>query len=92
MDGYDEEEMSLSGGDKVITYSDEGFIDDRESVQGQDLSDYWLMNVARDLQDTLADHSMVEELNLISSDPEKLPLTVQRKLNINMMNSKILKR
>ena len=92
MDRSDEEEMSVSGGDEVITYSDEGFIDDRESVQGQDLSDYWLMNVARDLQDTLADHSMAEELNLISSDPEKLSLTVQRKLNMNMMNSKILKR
>ena len=28
------------------------------------------MNVTRDLQDTLADHSMAEELDLIYSDPE----------------------
>ena len=28
------------------------------------------MNVTRDLQDTLADHSMAEELDLVYSDPE----------------------
>ena len=62
--------MSVAGGNEVITYSDEEFIDDRESVQAQDPSHYWLMNVTRDLQDTLADHSMAEELDLVYSDPE----------------------
>ena len=32
--------MSVAGGNEVITYSDEEFIDDRESVQAQDPSDY----------------------------------------------------
>ena len=66
----DEKEMSVSGGDEVINYSDEEFIDDKESVQGQDPSDYRLMNVTRDLQDALGNHSMAEELDLICSDLE----------------------
>ena len=70
VNGSDEKEMSVSGGDEVINYSDEEFIDDKESVQGQDPSDYRLMNVTRDLQDALANHSMAEELNLICSDLE----------------------
>ena len=69
VDGLDEKEMSVSGGHEVITYTDEEFIDDRESVQGQDISDFRLMNVTRDLQDTLADHSMEEELILTCFDP-----------------------
>ena len=47
VNGSDEKEMSVSGGDEVINYSDEEFIDDKESVQGQDPSDYRLMNVTR---------------------------------------------
>ena len=71
VDGSDDkEEMSVAGGDEVTTYSDEEFRDDRESVQYQDPSNYWLMNVTRDLQNALADHSMAEELNLVCSDPE----------------------
>ena len=71
VDGSDDkEEMSVAGGDEVTTYSDEEFRDDRESVQCQDPSNYWLMNVTRDLQNALADHSMAEELNLVCSDPE----------------------
>ena len=66
----DEEEMSVAGGDEVTTYSDEEFIDDRESVQDQDPSDYRLINVNRDLQDPLVDHSMAEELDLVCSDHE----------------------
>ena len=51
----EEEEMSVVGGDEVTTYSDEKFIDNRESVQDQNPSDYRLMNVSRDLQDVLED-------------------------------------
>ena len=61
---------SVAGGDEVTTYSVEEFIDDRESVQDQDPSDYRLMNVTKDLQDALADDSMGDELDLVCSDPE----------------------
>ena len=36
----DEQEISVSSGNEVTTYSDDEFIDDRESIQGQDPSDY----------------------------------------------------
>ena len=62
--------MSVVGSDEVTTYSDEEFIDDRESVQDQHLFNYRLINVTRDLQDALANHSMAEELDLVCSDPE----------------------
>ena len=42
----------------------------RESVQDQNPSNYWLMNVSRDLQDALADYSIAKELGLVCSDPE----------------------
>lgn len=41
----DEQEISVSSGNEVTTYSDDEFIDDRESIQGQDPSDYRLKNV-----------------------------------------------
>ena len=66
----DEQEISVLGADEVTTYPDKEFIDDRESVQDQDPSDYRLMNATRDLQDALVDHSMAEELELVCSDLE----------------------
>ena len=80
----DEKEMS-----EVTTYSDDEFIDDRESIQGQDPSDYQLKNVTRDLQDTLTDHSMAEELELICSDPENFVLDSVEEFHGNTTNSKI---
>ena len=61
--------MSVVGGDEVTTYSDVEFIDDRENVRYQDPSLYCLMNLTRDLQDALVDHSMAGELYLVCSDP-----------------------
>ena len=66
----DDKEMSVAGGDEVTTYSDEEFINDRESLQDQDISDYQLMNVTKNLQDALADNSMAEKLDPVCSDPK----------------------
>ena len=89
-DGSDaEKEMSISSCNEVTTYSDDEFIDDRESIQGQDPSDYQLKNVTRDLQDTLTDHSMAEELELICSDRENFVLDCVEEFYGNTMNSKI---
>ena len=85
----DEKEMSISSCNEVTTYSDDEFIDDRESIQGQDPSDYQLKNVTRDLQDTLTDHSMAEELELICFDREDFVLDCVEEFYGNTMNSKI---
>ena len=85
----DEQEISVSSGNEVTTYSDDEFIDDRESIQGQDPSDYRLKNVTRDLQDTLTDHSIGEELELIYSDHENFVLDCVEEIHWNTMNSKI---
>lgn len=70
--------MSVLGGDEETTYSNEEIIDDETSVQDQDPSDYRLIDVARDLQDALQDHSMAEELDLDCSDPENfIPYCVE---------------
>ena len=88
----DDEEMSVVGGDEVTSYSDEKFIDNRESVQDQNPSNYRLMNVSRDLQDALADYLIAKELGLVCSDLKTLSPTTLRKLNANMICLKILKR
>ena len=59
--------MSIAGSDEVI-YSDTEFIDDEINVRDQELSDYCLMNMMRNLQEAMQDRSMAEELNLVSSD------------------------
>ena len=64
IDGDDDsdDQMPDAGGDE-INYSDVEFIDDDEqNFQGQNPSDYRLMNVTRDLQEALRDHSMSTEL------------------------------
>ena len=64
IDGDDDsdDQMPDAGGDE-INYSDVEFIDDDEqNFQGQNPSDYCLMNVTRDLQEALRDQSMPTEL------------------------------
>ena len=71
IDGYDdsEDQTSDAGGDGV-NYSDVEFIDDdKKNVEGQNLSDYRLINVSRDLQEALRDHSMSAEIGECS-DPD----------------------
>ena len=73
VDGDDDsdDQMSDAGGDEV-NYSDLEFADDDEqNVQGQNLLDYYLMNVTRDLQKVLHNHSFSAELSECS-DPEDI--------------------
>ena len=46
------------------------FIDDKTNFQDQELTDYRLMNVTRDLQDAISDTYMAYDLNLVAVDPE----------------------
>lgn len=84
--------MLVAGADEVTTYSDEELIDNRESVQDQNPSDYRLMNVTIDLQDALADHLMAEELDLVCSVPENFVPDCTEQIEANMICLKILKR
>ena len=66
----DEVDDAMSAcGDEVNDFDME-FIDDETNVQGQGPSEYGLMNVTRDLQEAMQDQSTVQELDLVSSDPE----------------------
>ena len=53
----------------MVNDSNVEFIDDETNVQDQGPSDYRLMNVTRGLQEAMQDQSMVQELDLVSSDP-----------------------
>ena len=71
-----DDQMSHVGGDEV-NYSDVEFIDDDEqNIQGQNLSDYRLMNVTKDLQEALHDHSMPAELGECSEPESFIPESV----------------
>ena len=71
-----DDQMSHVGGDEV-NYSDVEFIDDDEqNIQGQNLSDYRLMNVTKDLQEALHDHSMPAELGEYSEPESFVPESV----------------
>ena len=64
IDGDDDsdDQMSHVGGDEV-NYSDVEFIgDDEQNIQGQNVSDYRLVNVTKDLQEAQHDHSMPAEM------------------------------
>ena len=71
IDGDDDSDHQMSdAGSDEVNYSNVEFIDDDEqNVQGQNSSDYCLMNVTRDLQEALRDHSISAELGECS-DPE----------------------
>ena len=63
------DDAMFAGGDEVNDF-DMGFIDDETNAQGQGPSEYGLTNVTRDFQEAMQDLSMVQELDLVSSDPE----------------------
>ena len=46
------------------------FVDNKTNFQDQELTDYRLMNVTRDLQDAISDTYMAYDLNLVAVDPE----------------------
>ena len=58
-----------TGGDEV-NQLDLDFIDDKTNFQYQEPTDYHWMNTTRDLQDAIADRSMVFDLDLVAVDPE----------------------
>ena len=66
----DEVDDAMSAGGDEVNDFDMEFIDDETNVQGQGPSEYGLMNVTRDLQEAMQDQSTVQELDLVSSDPE----------------------
>ena len=68
VDGSDVDENAMSAGGYEVNYSDVEFIDDKANIQDQELSDYCIINITRDLQDTVRDGSMAEELGLVCSD------------------------
>ena len=90
IDGDDsDDQMSDAGGDEV-NYSDVEFIDDDEqNVQGQNPSDYRLMNVTRDLQEALCNHSMSAEMDGYSDPENFVPVCIDEVEY--MTNSKVFK-
>ena len=58
-----------TGGNEV-NQLDLDFIDDKTNFHDQEPTDYSLMNVTRDLQDTITDRSMVFDLDLVALHPE----------------------
>ena len=71
VDGSEDEDGSVAGGDEVATYSDAEFIDDDEkiNIQGDSSTDYCLMNVTMDFQEALLNQWMSANLGECS-DPE----------------------
>ena len=56
VDGSEDEDGSVAGGDEVATYSDAEFIDDddeKTNIQRDSSTDYCLMNVTMDFQEAL---------------------------------------
>ena len=66
----DEMEHDDVAGGEEVKQLDLDFIDDETNFQDQEPTDYCLMNITRDLQDAIADRSMVFDLDLVVVDPE----------------------
>ena len=90
IDGDDsDDQMSDAGGDEV-NYSDVEFIDnDEQNVQDQNPSDYRLMNVTRDLQEALRNHSLSAEMDGYSDLENFVPVCIDEVEY--MTNSKVFK-
>ena len=65
------EQNDDTGGDEV-NQLDLDFIDDETNFQDQESIDYHLMNVTRDLEDAIAERSMVFDLDLVAVDSENV--------------------
>ena len=61
--------MMMLGGDEV-NQLDLDFIDEETNFQDKEPTDCHLMNVTRNLQDSIADMPIVLDLNLVAIDPE----------------------
>ena len=71
IDGSDDDiEDFNEAGDDDENNSDIDFIDDKENFQNQEPIKYCLMNVTRELQETINDDFMAQELDLMPDNPE----------------------
>ena len=65
----DDEMEDDTGGDEASEFDLE-FIDDETNFQDQEPTNYFLMNVTRDLREAITNQSIAQELDLVSEVPE----------------------
>ena len=81
----DDEDSDIDFNDEV-TRSDQEFIDDRNNFQDQEPSNYRLLNVTRDLQEAINDHSIYGDNEC--SDPENFVLDYVEEIEYDFDNFK----
>ena len=65
----DDEMEDDTGGDEASEFDLE-FVDDETNFQDQEPTNYFLMNVTRDLREAITNQSIAQELDLVSEVPE----------------------
>ena len=92
IDGSDDDiEDFNEAGDDDENNSDIDFIDDKENFQNQEPIKYCLMNVTRELQETINDDSMAQELDLMPDKILKILFLIFL-MRLSMRNFKVLKK
>ena len=81
----DDEDSDIDFNDEV-SQSDQEFIDDRNNFQDQEPSNYRLLNVTRDLQEAINDHSIYGDNEC--SDPENFVLDYVEEIEYDFDNFK----
>ena len=81
----DDEDSDIDFNDEV-TQSDQEFIDDTNNFQDQEPSNYRLLNVTRDLQEAINDHSIYRDNEC--SDPENFVLDYVEEIEHDFDNFK----
>ena len=81
----DDEDSDIDFNDEV-SQSDQEFIDDRNNFQDQEPSNYRLLNVTRDLQEAINDHSIYGDNEC--SDPENFVLDYAEEIEYDFDNFK----
>ena len=81
----DDEDSDIDFSDEV-SQSDQEFIDDRNNFQDQEPSNYRLLNVTRDLQEAINDHSIYGDNEC--SDPENFVLDYVEEIEYDFDNFK----
>ena len=81
----DDEDSNIDFNDEV-SQSDQEFIDDRNNFQDQEPSNYRLLNVTRDLQEAINDHSIYGDNEC--SDPENFVLDYVEEIEYDFDNFK----
>ena len=81
----DDEDSDIDFNDEV-SQSDQEFIDDRNNFQDQEPSNYRLLNVTRDLQEAINDHSIYGDNEC--SDPENFVLDDVEEIEYDFDNFK----